>query len=368
MPSGEKERIRVLVIDDSPFVCQLLKKYLESEGIGVAGVAHDGENALRLLKTTRPDVVTLDLEIPGRHGLEVLDGVMREMPLPVVVVSGGSHSAAEATSRAMELGAVDFLLKYHPSGTLSPDEFQRELVSRVRAAAGVHVLRTWSLPKGVVQSAPARTTPVSREERRWPHRNLVVIGSSTGGPLALRQLLGELPPGFEFPVVVVQHMPEKFTRVLAEHLDRIIPNQVKEAVSGDRLEPGAVLVAPGGSHLLVQTDGTVRVTTGPAVDGHRPSIDVTMQSAALSFGRFVIGVVLTGMGKDGTEGLRAIRAQGGRTLAQSPETCVVAGMPGAAIEAGLAERSGDLLTLARFLRALPGERRATPAREEMSDG
>jgi two-component system chemotaxis response regulator CheB len=325
--------IRALIADDSPFVCRLLAGYLRAAGdVDVAGTAHSGERAVELNDELAPDVVTLDLDMPGMGGLAALELMMRRRPVPVVLLSGSSRASAALTMRALELGAVDFVRKYTPGKDTDPAALRERLVGLVRLAAGVKVIRDpSSRPKsGRSGTIPAPAAATAR-------LGVVVVGASTGGPAALRELLGGLTADFPAAVVVVQHMPDVFTKALAEQLDRHTPLAVSEAVTGDRLRPGAALVAPGNRHLEILADGRVEVRTGPKVGGHRPSVDVTMDSAAAVFGRRACGVLLTGMGHDGAAGLLRVRTAGGRTFAQDAATCAVFGMPRRAIELGAAE-------------------------------
>jgi two-component system chemotaxis response regulator CheB len=362
--------VRVVVVDDSPFVCRLLTAYLESAPqIQVVGAAFNGPYAGRLVEQLRPNVVTLDLDMPGMNGLETLAQIMRRYPVPVVVVSGLNRGAALTTLEAISLGAVDFVLKYTPGEDTNPETLRREVIAKVLAAARIKVVR--SIPAKNYQPDSAGQPPedsplsgvtveangsmLSQKSRKdetgagsadW----VVVIGASTGGPVAIRQLLSCLPANFPAAMIVVQHIPANFTRVLAAQLNGQSPIRVKEAVAGDLLAPGMVLIAPGDYHLLAQLEDKVTLNQKPEVNGHRPSIDVTMQSIAHQYGSRAIGVVLTGMGNDGVQGLLSIRGQGGRTYAQSAATCVVDGMPQRAIERGAVEQVGSPTEIARFLR------------------
>ncbi len=324
--------IRALIADDSPFVCRLLAGYLRAAGdVEVVGTAHSGERAVELNDELAPDVVTLDLDMPGMGGLAALELMMRRRPVPVVLLSGSSRTSAALTMRALALGAVDFVRKYTPGKDTDPAALRERLVGLVRLAAGVKVIRDQSSrPKGRSGTIPAPTAATAR-------LGVVVVGASTGGPAALRELLGGLTADFPAAVVVVQHMPDVFTKALAEQLDRHTPLAVAEAATGDRLRAGTVLVAPGNRHLEILADGRVEVRDGPKVGGHRPSVDVTMDSAVAVYGRRACGVLLTGMGSDGAGGLLRIREVGGRTFAQDAATCAVFGMPRRAIEMGAAE-------------------------------
>lgn len=372
--------LRVVVADDSPFVCRLLASYLASApGIEVAATAPTGARALELVRALRPDVVTLDLEMPVLDGLEALERIMAETPTPAVVISGVSGRAAGRTLAALEAGAVDFVLKFAPQAGPDPEALRREIVAKVRAAARVRVIRSIARrrPAAGPAAVPAAASPAAAARsaappsppppapalglaggRRTPPGGVVVIGASTGGPVAVRELLTDLPADFPAAVLVVQHLPATFTRVLAAQLARRVALAVREAREGDPLEPGTVLVAPGGFHVVFRPDLRVGLVPGPEVHGHCPACDVTMQAAAQAFGGRARGVVLTGMGSDGTQGLMAIRARGGRTFAQDAASCVVAGMPQRAIERGLVDAVGSPSEIARWL-ALD---EATPAR------
>jgi two-component system chemotaxis response regulator CheB len=384
--SGITGRVRVLVADDSPFVCHLLSHYLTAGGCEVVGTALDGGRALELARRLSPDVMTLDLDMPGLHipglgGLAVLERLMKEHPLPVVVISGVSGRSASRTLSALDLGAVDFVLKYEPRQELDPARLRREIVAKVLAASRIRVIRSLPsrprvpLPIGPAPApyaAPAPASgdraaargatvvplrpPVEASPAPGPER-VVVIGASTGGPLALRQLLQELPGDFGAAVVVVQHIPATFTPVLAAQLDRQVALAVREAEEGDRLTAGTVLVAPGGSHLLLRPDGRVTLKPGPEIRGHCPSIDVAMQSVAQHFGARASGVLLTGMGQDGAQGLVAIHAKGGLTLAQDAASCAVHGMPQRAVEQGAVDRVAPPAELGRLLAAELASRR-----------
>lgn len=364
--AGGQRPLRVVVADDSPFVCRLLASYLGSApGVEVAATALDGERAAALVREVAPDVVTLDLEMPRLDGLAALGRIMAETPTPVVVISGVSGRAAGRTLAALEAGAVDFVLKFPPEGGLDPEALRAEIVAKVRAAAGVRVIRSL-VPRRPSSSPPAfAAVPAAHRAaalrpaaaadrcpaRRLPPGGVVVIGASTGGPVAVRELLSDLPADFPAAVLLVQHLPATFTRVLAAQLARRVPLAVREAREGDELEPATVLVAPGGYQLILRPDLRVGLVAGQEVHGHSPAVDVTMQAAAQAFGGQTRGVVLTGMGSDGVQGLSAIRARGGRTFAQDAASCVVAGMPQRAIERGLADAVGSPREIARLLAA-----------------
>jgi two-component system chemotaxis response regulator CheB len=323
-----KDRIRVLVVDDSAFVRKAVERMLRgADDVEVVGFAADGEEGLARARELRPDVVTLDIRMPRLGGLETLERLMAEQPVPVLLMSTLTQEGAEVTLRGLELGALDFVDKssVQPMSMLSLAD---ELVAKIRALGGARV-RPRHRPgpaSGTASSSPAEC---------------VVIAASTGGPAALQAVVGSLPAGFPAAVLVVQHIPRGFTRSLAERLDARSALPVREAHDGEAVQPGHVLVAPAGIHSrLVRRRGSVEVALEeePRDALHRPSADVVMASTAEVYGAATVGVVLTGMGSDGTEGLRAIRARGGLTLAESEETSVIYGMPKAAIEAGVVER------------------------------
>jgi len=326
-----KTRIRVLVVDDSAFVRKAVTRMLATVGdIEVVGTAADGEEGLAKARALRPDVVTLDVKMPRLGGLEVLERLMAEQPVPVLLLSSLTQEGAEVTLRGLELGAMDFVDKssVQPMSMLALAE---QLVAKIRALRGARVR---------ARPVAFRTGPAEGEAR--PARaEAIVVAASTGGPTALQTLVSALPAGFPAAVIVVQHIPRGFTRSLAERLDARSAIPVHEARDGDPIEPGRVLIAPAGIHTKLDRHGEavlVVLDEEPREALHRPSADVLMASAATVYGPHAAGVVLTGMGSDGTEGLRAIRDAGGRTLAESQETCVIYGMPKAAAEAGVVER------------------------------
>ncbi|MDQ3652516.1 MAG: chemotaxis-specific protein-glutamate methyltransferase CheB [Acidobacteriota bacterium] len=359
------EQIHVVIVDDSPFVCSLLKSHLQAAAdLRVVGTAHDGHAAIEMVKRLRPRVVTLDLEMPGISGLETLEKIMHECPTPVVVVSGVSRRAAPATLRAIELGAVDFILKYTPGTDTNPRILRDEITAKVRAASRIKMIRSLRAPPIRHPNSPS-TYPapvVSVTQRRVVHGggarqpsppgDVIVIGASTGGPVALRELLATLPADFPAAVLIIQHMPAAFTGVLAAQLNRQTALRVKEAEAGERLQPGVVLVAPGGYNLRMRRDERIELSESLNRSEHSPSIDVTMDSIAEVYGNCVVGVVLTGMGCDGAAGLTSIKRRGGRTYAQDLASCVVDGMPQRAIERGVVDYVAPPATLGKLLQEI----------------
>ncbi|MEP0765806.1 MAG: chemotaxis response regulator protein-glutamate methylesterase [Fimbriimonadia bacterium] len=324
--------IRVLVVDASAFMRRLITNFLQSDpAIRVAGEAADGREALEVIPRLQPDVITLDVAMPELDGIETLRRIMSSRPRPVVMLSSQTMEGAAPIIRALELGAVDFVAKPPQGGAQAMAAMRTELIEKVVAAARVDAAglrsladRSFVVPRAdLSQGSPA----LGRDEQ------VIVIGASTGGPKALTHVFGALPHGFRPAILVVQHMPPGFPELLAVRLSGIGSVHVRIAADGDRVTPGEALLAPGGFHMRVSADGSVVLTDEPPVQSVRPAVDITMQSAAQVFGDRVVGVVLTGMGRDGTAGLQAIQAQGGFTLAEAEESCVVFGMPKSAIEA-----------------------------------
>jgi len=339
---------RVLIVDDSALVRQVLTEILSADAtLQVVGTAGDPYVAWEKIQRLRPDVLTLDVEMPRMDGLTFLERLMRLRPLPVLMVSSLTQRGAETTLRALELGAVDFVGKPRLDVAAETLELAHEIREKVRAVAGARVrrpARSTAPPQRPAAAAAGSDRPPALFSAT---HKVVAVGASTGGTEALRVFLGELPadaPG----VVVMQHMPEHFTRSFAERLDTLCRIGVTEARDGDRLLPGHALIAPGGRHLSVMRSGasyTVRVTDGAPVNRHRPSVDVLFHSCAEQLGQNAVGILLTGMGDDGARGLLALRRAGAATIAQDEATCVVFGMPRAAIELGAAD---EVLPLERI--------------------
>jgi two-component system chemotaxis response regulator CheB len=339
-----REKIRVLVIDDSRFVRQALSRMIgNAPDMEVVATAADGIEGLEKARSLLPDVVTLDIKMPRMDGLVALERIMAECPVPVLLLSSVTSEGADVTLRGLEIGALDFVDKSSVQGPMNLLALADELQSKVRALA-------WSREK----RATAAATPVVSEPVLPKGRTeVVVIGASTGGPPALQQIVPALPKELDLAILVVQHMPVGFTRSLADRLATRSHLPVREAVDGEVVKPGTVLIAPAGRHTKVRRRGSVvRIVLDdqPAEALHRPSVDVLMASVAKAYGDRVLGLVLTGMGADGVEGLRAIRLAGGVTLAESEETCVIYGMPKAAVEAGVVDRSLPLHRLAEEIR------------------
>ncbi len=335
---------RVLVVDDSALMRRMVTDMIESAaGCEVIGTARNGHEGIDKVLALRPDVVTMDVEMPVMNGIDAVREIMTHCPTPIVMLSSRTRRGAEETIHSLELGAVDFVCK--PSGAISMDiaEVRDILIGKLRLAAHARVSAPSIAYPPVGQACPERSrrvgnlpipAPAGAEVHRLQADRLVIIGSSTGGPRALEAVIPQLPADLSAAVLVAQHMPPGFTAAMADRLDSLSALRVREAADGDVLAQGEVLIAPGGRHLLVNSRHRVITSDAPAVWGVRPAVDVLMTSAAETYGAACVGVILTGMGQDGAHGATLIRKAGGRTLAQDEDTCVVYGMPKAAVEQG----------------------------------
>src|SRR5437773_9642069 len=341
------ERIRVLVVDDSALMRKLIPAILARESaIEVVGTAMDGAFALKKIEELQPDVVTLDLDMPRMDGMETLRLIMRRAPLPVILFSTHSKEGGYATLKALALGAVDFLAKPKDAAAGHLEQIADQLVAKIKVAKRAAGRK---LPAAVIEDKPA---PKTGTRASWPPRRIIAIGISTGGPNALQFVLSQIPADFQSTIIVVQHMPEGFTEMFAKRLDECCAMEIQEARSGDLLLAGRVLICPGNRHMMLRRmprGDIVVLSDGPPVNGHRPSADVLFHSVAQEFSLMSVGVLMTGMGEDGAEGLGAIKAAGGMTIAQSEDSCVVSGMPRAAILKGYADKVIPLEGLGAFL-------------------
>ena len=360
------ERIRVLVVDDSALMRKLIPAILARDSsIEVVGTAMDGAFALKKIEELRPDVVTLDLEMPRMDGIEALRLIMRRAPLPVVLFSTHSKQGGYSTFQALALGAVDFLPKPKDAAAGRLEQIADQLIAKIKVAKRAAGRK---LPPAVVREEPV--TPKKAHRAALPPRRVIAIGISTGGPNALQFLLSQIPADFQSTLVVVQHMPEGFTEMFAKRLDECCALDIHEARSGDLLLAGRVLICPGNRHMMVRRmpRGDIAVLSdGAPVNGHRPSADVLFHSVAQEFGLTAVGVLMTGMGDDGAEGLGAIKAAGGMTIAQSEDTCVVSGMPRAAILRGYANKTIPLDGLSAYLVSNYGAERGPTDKVEKSE-
>ena len=350
---------RVLVVDDSALMRKFITEILQSApDLEVVGIARDGVEALAKARSLRPDVITLDVEMPNMNGIAFLDALMPALPIPVLMLSSLTTAGAEVTLECLQRGAVDFAAK--PSGAISLDlaDIGAEIVAKTRSAASA---KTWaphpaSQVKTVSLPTP-RTVPPAAADTDFG--SLVVIASSTGGPAALQEILPRLPAAADAAWLVIQHLPPNFTSAFAKRLNHSCQIHVREAEAGDRLERGALLIAPGGFHLELDAAGRVQLNQEPTLWGVRPAADVTMRAAAGYFGAKTIGLVLTGMGRDGASGVRAIAAAGGVCFAQDEATSVIYGMPRVAIATGAVTKILPLPQIADALNECIASRNAT---------
>jgi two-component system chemotaxis response regulator CheB len=343
--------IRVVVVDDSALVRSLLKTFIDRQpDMECVGTAADPFAARELIREVSPDVVTLDIEMPRMDGLEFLSRLMKLRPTPVVMVSTLTERGAEATMRALELGAVDFVSKPRLGVAEGLNQLAEEICDKIRAAARSRIHRRVAAPAPAPAAAadtPRAAAPASRPLGRLSTEKLIFIGASTGGTEATREVLVSLPPDSP-AVLITQHMPPGFTRSYAARLNSLCRLTVREATDGERLLPGHAYLAPGGLHLSVERSGAnyiARVRDGEPVNRHKPSVEVLFESAARVAGPNAFGVMLTGMGADGAKAMKVMRDAGAYNICQDEATCVVFGMPREAIAAGAAH---EVLPLQRI--------------------
>ncbi len=358
--------IRVLIVDDSPFMRKALERMLQAaEDIQVVGTARDGLDALEKIPQLKPDIVTLDVEMPRMDGLACLKRIMVNFPLPVLMVSSLTQEGAQATLEALALGALDFIPKESSLASGSILQIQQDLQEKVRKLARSPRFRK---PGTRPPPAPARPgfaaqAPIQGLGRPLPTpggliagnpmAELFAIGCSTGGPKALQDLLPALPKGLPVPCLVVQHMPASFTKPFAERLNAISQVEVKEAEHGETARPGTVYIAPGGIHLNYRQRGAqaiLELSAEPADSLHKPSVDVMFQSIAQECPKQVLAMILTGMGSDGAKGMQLLKAKGAHTLAEAEESCIVYGMPKAAFERGCVDQVAPLQDMAGIVK------------------
>jgi len=335
-------KIRLLIVDDSSFMRSIIKRMLRNyNDIEVVGTARDGVEGVEKVMELRPDVVTMDIEMPRMNGIEATGHIMRENPVPIIMVSSISLDGARATLDALDRGAVDYISKNLKSSALDVMEIEKGLVQKIRTFA-----RSRKKLRPPVRTAAGAAKPFVpvKEPRSFATQNIksVVIGASTGGPKAVQKVLSGFPSGLKVSVLIAVHMPGQFTRAFAERLDGLCKMSVSEASSGDEVQPGRVLICPGGLQTRYVRRGAaevcVEVNNEPAGSLYRPSVNVAITSVASCFSGRAMGVILTGMGDDGKLGMREIKRRGGKTLAQSEGTCTVYGMPKAVIDDGMADK------------------------------
>ena len=328
--------VRVLIIDDSPLFRSILERMLAGDSdIEVVGTASDPVEAKDLIVAHKPNVITLDVEMPRMDGITFLKRLMRQRPTPVVMISSYTQENSLRTLEALDAGAVDFVAKPPPDGNVDLEELRREVLLKIKAAAQVRMRPPITL------SSPRKLPTVAHSKVQ---EKVIAIGASTGGPKAIQDLLMALPPHI-CGIVIAQHMPPRFTQTFAERMNALLPLEAKEAQPGDRIVKGRVLVAPGDKHMEVHRDADgyyVRINDNPPIKLQRPSVDLLFHSVARSAGPNAIGILLTGMGDDGAQGLLAMKQAGAFTIAQDEASSVVFGMPKAAITLGAAEMIASL--------------------------
>lgn len=348
MNATTTKRIRVLVVDDSAFMRKVLQGLIASDPqMEVAGQAKDGHEAVLLADSLKPDVITMDINMPRMDGLQATELIMSKNPRPIVIVSSESREGADSTLRALKLGAIEFVAKPSSGIDLDMKSVSTELLRKLKMAAKVRVIRTASGPKAAAspQSAAAEIsssgavrpngTRMTSSDVRFP---VVVLAASTGGPATLMRLVPGFTPDFPGAVILVQHMPASFTSQFAVQLTEFTGIPVKDAEQNETLQPGNLYVCPGSHHLRVTPAGRIELDGSGRIGGYLPNIDVTMESVAAFAGGMALGVVLTGMGNDGARGAQAIKAAGGMVIAQDEATAVIFGMPAEAIKTGAVDQ------------------------------
>jgi two-component system chemotaxis response regulator CheB len=339
------KNLKVLVVDDSAFMRKFIGDIIQSDSeMELVGTARNGEDALRKIAIYKPDVITLDVEMPGLNGLDTLKRIMEQSPLPVIMVSSLTQRDSKITIEALAAGAIDFITKPSLVKGESAEEIRRLLPLKIKAAAGA---RLGAYKKPLCFEEKLKKTASGRLARK-----VVAIGASTGGPRALEEVLKGFPADLPAAVLITQHMPAGFTTSLSKRLDRISPLRVEEAANGESILESKAYVAPGGVHLLVARDGTTLLSNSAPVNYVRPSADLMMETAAEVFGPSVVGVILTGMGRDGAEGMARIKEKGGKTVVQDPSTAVIPSMPQAVIKKGSADKIVSLERVAAVVTGL----------------
>lgn len=325
--------IRVLIADDSSFMRKILSDlFIQSSKFEVIGTANNGKDTINKVLRLKPDLLTLDINMPVMDGLKALEVIMKDCPLPVVMISSLTKAGAEETIRALELGAVDFINK--TSGSISRiDTISNEIINKCYAAATAN-FKAAMRPTSIVKAQTTRSIFPAMSSGK-----LIAIGTSTGGPKALQQVITKLPSDIPCGVLVVQHMPPGFTKSLADRLDQLSQVRVKEAENGEPIKPGWVYIAPGNYHMIVNQDSrgnTIALNQNPPIGNHRPSVNALFDSV-VSFGKNLVSVILTGMGNDGASGMQHIKKVRGYIIAEDESTSVVYGMPKAVVELGIAD-------------------------------
>ncbi|MGH9575580.1 MAG: protein-glutamate methylesterase/protein-glutamine glutaminase [Candidatus Acidiferrales bacterium] len=338
MNTAQDKKIRVLIVDDSAFMCRVLRDIISADPqLEVAGQGRDGRDAVAMAESLKPDVITMDINMPHIDGLQATELIMSQQPRPIVIVSSESREGATSTLRALELGAIDFVSK--PSGGVDLDmrSVKDELTRKLKLAAKVRVVRTATRSKATDSNIPARASnaaipaTASHSGGKSP---VVVIAASTGGPAAVTQLVSGLPKDLAAAVILVLHMPAAFTVPFTAQLSEVSALPVKEAAANENVQPGTIYVCPGSSHLRISAQGKILLDAGARIDGYRPCADVAFETVASYARGLGVGVVLTGMGNDAAKGALDLKSKGGYVLAQDEATSMIFGMPAEAIKAG----------------------------------
>lgn len=331
--------VKVLIVDDSAFMRNTLSSMISSDpDIEVIGIARDGVEAIEKVASLKPDIVTLDVEMPRMNGLEALKEIMDKYPVPVLMVSSLTNEGALVTLEALDLGAVDFIPKNLSDLSINIVKIRDTLINKIKIFSKIRLPRRRAALSPKPISMPEKTQQYTSSRRVA----IVAIGSSTGGPKALQTIISCIPKNYPVPIVIAQHMPAAFTGPFAERLNQLSDIHVKEAENGETITRGVIYIAPGGGHMglvrkkITETSISILGDNGKYI--YKPSVDFLMQSTVESFSGNVLGVILTGLGNDGEEGMRQIKNKGGRTIAESEETCIVYGMPRSVINAGIADK------------------------------
>lgn len=343
-------KIRVLVVDDSAFMRKVIADMISSDlFMEVVAVAKNGEEALQMITEHKPDVVTMDIEMPKMDGLTALKHIMENTPMPVIMLSSLTKSGAVETLKALDYGAVDFITKPTSLVKVSTPEVKEELLNKIRIASRIKVTKPIYSPKVSRLNVERPIIEKKSYSGSSKLKKLIAIGTSTGGPRALQDVIPYLPKDIDAGILIVQHMPPGFTKSLAERLDGLSQVRVKEAEDGDVIRAGIAYLAPGDSHLKVTKQGgqyVIKLDNGDRVSGHKPSVDAMMYSIVELQENNVIGVIMTGMGADGADGVSKLKANRGYVIAQDEESCVVFGMPKSAIKLGVVDKVVSLTNIA----------------------
>jgi two-component system, chemotaxis family, protein-glutamate methylesterase/glutaminase len=347
MRQSEENLIKVIIIDDSAFMRKSLTLMLESDReIRVIATARDGSEGIAKISKMKPDIVTLDIEMPGMDGLTALKIIMEQIPVPVLMVSSLTTESAQSTMKAFDLGAVDFISKDLASISTNIKYIKDDLIDKIKQIARSRLIQTRFRMRRLVQSTREKKSHIEPASKAVSFESVasdfqaVVVGISTGGPEVLHKIIPTIPEQFPIGMAIVQHMPAHFTKSLADRLNNISKVYVKEAEHGEVIEPGKVLIAPGGRQMTFCNNGplvTTEISDNPFNALYKPSADIMMKSAAATFQGPLLGLIMTGMGKDGVEGLKSIKSKGGYVIAQDEESCIVYGMPQAALEEGVVD-------------------------------